>query len=730
MKSSHDGDGPEPKMLTSKVDKYINNMKKPLKVFFCDLTYDTIVLVSDTIPINIGFIASYAKKIFSEDIEVHLFKYPNDAIDNIKKEMPDLICLSNYSWNSNLSEHVAGIAKKINPNIITAQGGPNLPHNQSQQIEFIKRRSSTDIFMVFEGEITTSKIIKRLLETNLNKNKIFAKSIEGTVFLKANNNELVKGNLPERIKDLDEIPSPYLNGLLDKFFDGRLTPFLETNRGCPFTCAFCHTGVEYFQKINMFSLMRIREEIDYISRRCHELGITNLHIADTNFGMYPRDGEVTKYLLDSHNKYQWPMSIMSTTGKNNKKRVIEITKILGNMFTVNMSAQSMDEKVLKNIRRSNISLDTYIDINKHLKSVGRSTKAELIMLLPGETKSTFIEGIQKIIETGVSSLTIYTLMMLYGTEFKNDEFRKRYGYVGKYRIVPLNYGEYDNKKIFDYEEVAVENNDITFAEYLSLRGLALLVETLLNGRPFEEFFNYAQKHGISRSDLLTLLQAAISKAPDSIKQWYQEFITETREELWDKEEDLLEHYQKEENYLKLKEGLVGGNLIYKYKCRSIAFDLKVWVKFIADVIYTNLNNELTIGFSREELKSQISNISTFCLSKLDGIFDLSTEQNSITILFDYHIVNWLDDSKASSLVDHKLTKPIAYTFGFTEEQLVERKDRFDRYGSNLNALSKIVTRISNLESCFRKVKIGEQNTRDVYADTSANEMFTKYTIAN
>ncbi len=33
-----------------------------LKVFFCDLTYDTIILVSDTIPINIGFIASYAKK--------------------------------------------------------------------------------------------------------------------------------------------------------------------------------------------------------------------------------------------------------------------------------------------------------------------------------------------------------------------------------------------------------------------------------------------------------------------------------------------------------------------------------------------------------------------------------------------------------------------------------------------------------------------------------------------
>ena len=133
---------------------YRKHRNKPLKVFFCDLTYDTIILVSDTIPINIGFIASYAKKIFNDDIEVELFKYPNDAIESIKKEKPDLVCLSNYSWNSHLSEHVAGIARKANPNVITAQGGPNLPHDKKQQIEFIKQRFSTDIFMIFEGEKT------------------------------------------------------------------------------------------------------------------------------------------------------------------------------------------------------------------------------------------------------------------------------------------------------------------------------------------------------------------------------------------------------------------------------------------------------------------------------------------------------------------------------------------------------------------------------------------------
>ena len=84
--------------------------KKKLKIFLCDLTYDTIILVSDTIPINIGFVGSYIKKNF--DVKnIGSFKYPNDVIENIKKDPPDIIALSNYSWNSNLSEYVASISK-------------------------------------------------------------------------------------------------------------------------------------------------------------------------------------------------------------------------------------------------------------------------------------------------------------------------------------------------------------------------------------------------------------------------------------------------------------------------------------------------------------------------------------------------------------------------------------------------------------------------------------------
>ena len=109
------------------------------------------------------------------------------------------------------------------------------------------------------------------MDSKGNKEQIFASSIDGCVFIdpktkNKKNIKLMRGKHLDRIKDLDEIPSPYLNGMLDKFFDGKLTPFIETNRGCPFTCSF-FIGNDYFHKLNKFS-ERVKDEIYYIGKGC------------------------------------------------------------------------------------------------------------------------------------------------------------------------------------------------------------------------------------------------------------------------------------------------------------------------------------------------------------------------------------------------------------------------------------------------------------------------------
>ena len=66
----------------------------------------------------------------------------------LKKNPPDVLGLSNYSWNSLLSEQrIANIAKLKNPKVVTIQGGPNFPHDTEQQLEFLNETSKYRSFI-------------------------------------------------------------------------------------------------------------------------------------------------------------------------------------------------------------------------------------------------------------------------------------------------------------------------------------------------------------------------------------------------------------------------------------------------------------------------------------------------------------------------------------------------------------------------------------------------------
>ena len=705
---------------------------EPLKLYLGDLTHDTIVLVSDTIPINVGFVGSYAKKIYGDDIDVSLFKYPGSLIDAIKSDPPDVLALSNYSWNSHLSERVAGLTKQVNPSAVTVQGGTNFPHLASQHLDFLSKRPNTDFHVEMEGEISFSNLIGQVLQGRDGGARLFDRPVDGCVYIQpttrySNEPLVVSGNLPPRIRDLDEIPSPYLNGMLDHFFDGRLTPYLETNRGCPFKCTFCHTGNDYFQKTNNFSLDRIKAEINYIGPRVSALGIVNLHIADTNFGMYARDREICLALKEAHDKYGWPLQIMATTGKNNKERVIDITSIMGHLFTVNMSVQSMDQNVLSNIKRDNIKLEDYIKVNQSLNEQGRATKGELIVGLPGETRETFMQGLEKIVESGVSSACIYTLMLLNGTEFQDPAYRRKHGIESKFRIVPLDFGEYEGERVLDYEEVGIGTNDMSFDDYLYLRGIALLVEALHNGRPFEEFFRLALSLGISRTSLLRLVSDKIAGAPPEVRQVMDGFLEETQGELWDSGESLVRHYQEDQNYLRLASGEIGGNLIYKYKAVSLAFTAQNWIAFLSSLL-KSISQERSNGSGADaRLEEQIDVIARFCQNKLSGLLDVNGNVAPLQMESPYDIVGWMRGEAGVALEDYARSTPVHYEFAYSEEQLKARDDQFKRYGTDANALSKIVTRISNIESLMRKVSTPE-GEQVISADTD-QDRFTRYTMS-
>ena len=120
-----------------------------------------------------------------------------------------------------------------------------------------------------------------------------------------------------RNSDISELNSPYLEGLLDEYFDGRFLPVVQTNRGCPFACAFCSEGQDYWTKVRRKNHDKLRMEVEYIAKKLAELPIenrrTDLLIADSNFGMFKEDVEFCKYLGELQDVYEYPKYINVAT---------------------------------------------------------------------------------------------------------------------------------------------------------------------------------------------------------------------------------------------------------------------------------------------------------------------------------------------------------------------------------------------------------------------------------
>ena len=124
-----------------------------IKIYLCDLTHTGKKISNDNIPLGIGYIATYAKKIFLDKLEISLFKYPETLSAAVSSSPPDILGCANYCWNDAINSYFFEKAKSTSRNIITIAGGPNFPLELEDRIEYLKDHPFTDFYIPKEGEI-------------------------------------------------------------------------------------------------------------------------------------------------------------------------------------------------------------------------------------------------------------------------------------------------------------------------------------------------------------------------------------------------------------------------------------------------------------------------------------------------------------------------------------------------------------------------------------------------
>lgn len=549
-----------------------------MKIWLADLTYTQATVASDVVPAAIGMLAEYLHYRDKSLRVDKLIKYPEDLIKCVEVDAPDIIGFSNYVWNSTLSLSFAMSLKEVFPNLTIIFGGPNFPDNPIEQEDYLLEHDCIDFYVAREGEHGFYSLVKQLCDIGAESIKAKGVQIDGVSYT-TSRGRIVCGPT-NRLPALEEIPSPYLNGSLDEFLDGRLMPVVQTARGCPFTCTFCTEGLDYWNKVRHKDQTTVNGELQYIAGKMAVLPDAkrrlDLLIADSNFGMFREDIETCRQIGELQETHGYPNYINVATGKNRKERVLEAAKLVKGAMKFAGSVQSLDPEVQKNIKRSNISAEGILEMAMQSNEAGANSYSEVILGLPGDTLEKHRSTLRSLVEARFNTISMYTLMMLMGTELGSPETRARFSMGTRYRVIPRCFGSYElcGKTInsVEIEEVCVSNSTLSFEDYLSCRRVNLFVNILYNDAIFEELFVVLKTLDISVWDWI---EEASNHDPGSVLSTIvNNFLDETRAELWESKEELESYVNTNKNMDRYFSGELGGNLIFKYKAITLieAFD--------------------------------------------------------------------------------------------------------------------------------------------------------------
>lgn len=425
--------------------------KKKVYLAQVNVTYNDYIAY---LPYAAGCIAAYAwnDKEIAETYELADILYMRLKTEESMAKIvePSVVGFSCYIWNAEYNLKLAKAVKEKYPDCLIVFGGHNVPDD----VSLLEKHSFIDVLMHAEGEEPFAMLLKAL-----NKNDGFDK-IPDISYRK--DKELITTE-KKRIYDISGYPSPYTAGLFDRIFEEYPTvnfhATLETNRGCPYSCAFCDWC--FTKKVRYFPMEKICAEIDWMA----EHKITYCYCADANFGIAKRDLDIANYILRKKNETGHPQVFKPCYAKESDDTVFEIGKVLNHSGIdkgVTLAYQSLNDKTLENIGRKNLTLEHYSDLTAKYAEEKIPTYTELILGMPGETYDSFCHGLCRLLENGQhNSMTVYTCQVYCNSPLAQKEYKEKHGI--RWERQPLHGIHYpaNFNGVQEYYDVVVETKDMS-----------------------------------------------------------------------------------------------------------------------------------------------------------------------------------------------------------------------------------------------------------------------------
>ncbi len=327
---------------------------------------------------------------------------PVGLLDRIFVSRPDLLGISCSIWNITA---VAGLLPPLRaalPNCVIVLGGPEVSFHAEKTL---KACPEADFIISGEGERPLAMLADALCGAG------GTEEIPGLCFRE---NGGVRANPPADPNG--EWPSPVGSEYL-RALNGRIA-YIETSRGCPFSCAFCLSGRG--DRPRACSLDRAFREILLLANS----GTQTIKFVDRTFNA---DRARAKALL---------RFIAGEAGKGIPGPVVFHFEIAGDLldgetleiisaappglFRFEIGLQSIQEDTLRRVRRRT-DMKRLIEMTRRLIACGRArVHLDLIAGLPGESLEMFLRGFDAAYLLRPHELQLGFLKLLHGSAMREE----------------------------------------------------------------------------------------------------------------------------------------------------------------------------------------------------------------------------------------------------------------------------------------------------------------------
>ncbi|MDD4699797.1 MAG: DUF4080 domain-containing protein [Oscillospiraceae bacterium] len=430
-------------------------------------------------------IATYCdEEISAEVVEGTINEKLENAAERILAGRPQVIGLSCYIWNISKTKDLITLIKNKLPNSIVVLGGPEVSYNAYSILE---QTSAVDYVISGEGELPFALLLNAISHDDLSQN------IPGLCFRK--DGQIV---VAEPYVSTEEPPSPYTQKYFDSL-NGRIS-YLETSRGCPYSCAFCLSG--RCGNARFFDIQRAKKDLLLLANS----GTQTVKLVDRTFNANRnRANEIFEFIINNYGSLI-PHGVcfhFEIAGDILDEETINILKSapIGAM-QLEIGLQSFNPKTLEAINRKTNIEHLKENIKRVVENANMHIHIDLIAGLPFEDWDSFAKSFNIAYGLKPDMLQLGFLKLLYGAPMRErpSDFPCEYSKEPPYEVLETPWLSSEETKKLHCVEDALERiyNSGRFRRTLNY----------LMGKcgytPFELFLKFgllASEHGTQKISL-------------------------------------------------------------------------------------------------------------------------------------------------------------------------------------------------------------------------------------